>query len=190
MRRGHHVPGCPHRLNGTALPAPDRRAGKAGARARRAQPLDDARRIAMTSIRACTCANACRADSACDGLPRFQAHLDASPGRSASSDPHEDRGMRQSPRDHGRRHGRLGPRKGSRPRRADRAHHRAAVPARATPDGNHDADGRRPAGLSSASSILASEKTRSPTRTPVPGMPRAETAKRYRQDPRIVSSSI
>jgi hypothetical protein len=31
----------------------------------------------MTSIRACTCANACRADSACDRLPRFQAHLDA-----------------------------------------------------------------------------------------------------------------
>lgn len=31
----------------------------------------------MTSIRACTCSNACRADSACDRLPRFQAHLDA-----------------------------------------------------------------------------------------------------------------
>jgi hypothetical protein len=31
----------------------------------------------MTSIRACTCSSACRADSACDGLPRFQAHLDA-----------------------------------------------------------------------------------------------------------------
>ena len=31
----------------------------------------------MTSIRACTCASACRADSACDRLPRFQAHLDA-----------------------------------------------------------------------------------------------------------------
>ena len=31
----------------------------------------------MTSIRACTCSGACRADRACDGLPRFQAHLDA-----------------------------------------------------------------------------------------------------------------
>lgn len=31
----------------------------------------------MTSIRACTCSSACRADSACDRLPCFQAHLDA-----------------------------------------------------------------------------------------------------------------
>ena len=31
----------------------------------------------MTSIQACTCSSACRADSACDRLPRFQAHLDA-----------------------------------------------------------------------------------------------------------------
>ena len=34
----------------------------------------------MTSIRACTCSNACRADSACDRLPCFQAHLDAVQG--------------------------------------------------------------------------------------------------------------
>jgi hypothetical protein len=31
----------------------------------------------MTSILACTCASACRADRACDRLPCFQAHLDA-----------------------------------------------------------------------------------------------------------------
>lgn len=31
----------------------------------------------MTSILRCTCSSACRADSTCDRLPRFQAHLDA-----------------------------------------------------------------------------------------------------------------
>jgi hypothetical protein len=34
----------------------------------------------MTSIRACTCSSACRADSACDRLPCFQAHLHAAQG--------------------------------------------------------------------------------------------------------------
>ena len=34
----------------------------------------------MTSIQACTCASACRADRVCDRLPCFQAHLDAAQG--------------------------------------------------------------------------------------------------------------
>jgi hypothetical protein len=31
----------------------------------------------MTGIQPCTCSSACRANSTCDRLPRFQAHLDA-----------------------------------------------------------------------------------------------------------------
>jgi hypothetical protein len=38
-------------------------------------PIDDAQRIVMTGILPCTCSSACRAVSACDRPPRFQARL-------------------------------------------------------------------------------------------------------------------